>query len=207
MRLCRAVMICSQDRPSSALAFGEAFVALIGWIAKPASVLRIPRVSSEVEGEALLASRQPSVVKYQSSTYSMFSIFFVAYWPGVCGISSSIGALTSKSRKMTFFPVTGCSSSSCVGCWFGGGSGRGFGGGSGASSMACSALFHDSRNLRAASSSEHWRRSMILCLAWLSVSSLHSGACSAISVEWYRRNGRRRCVVVGGQRRDNECVG
>ena len=64
------------------MAFREAFEALIGWIAKPESVLTRPMVSSEVVGVILLASSMPSEVKYHSSTYSMALTLSTANFKG-----------------------------------------------------------------------------------------------------------------------------
>ena len=83
-------------------------------------------MSSAAVGVALLASLHPSVVKYQSSTYSMFSIFPVAYWLRLCGIRSEIEAFRSKSGNLSSLVRVCGSSSSGVFCG-GGESARGMG--------------------------------------------------------------------------------
>ena len=77
--VCLAVVICSKDSCSSMMVFGDALVALIGCKARPDFMLSRLKALSAAVGVALLASLQPSVVKYQSSTYSKSSIFPTAY--------------------------------------------------------------------------------------------------------------------------------
>lgn len=93
---CESV-IWSQVRCSSGMAFGEALEALVEQNARPVSVLRRPYVSSAAVRVALLASRQPSLEKYQSSTYSMSSILLTAYSLGWCGTWSVMVVSSLKS--------------------------------------------------------------------------------------------------------------
>ena len=73
------------------------------WIVRPLPVSVKPMVLSDAVGVILLASRRPSVVKYQILTYSMALILSRANCAGKKGSLSGTGALRSNSGKMTFF--------------------------------------------------------------------------------------------------------
>lgn len=87
--------ICSQDRFSSLVILEEMVDAPTVCSLRPSLVLTKPKVSSGVVRSVRAASRQPCMVKCQSSTYSFFFSLFMMCRAGL--MSMKLGVLSSHS--------------------------------------------------------------------------------------------------------------